>query len=335
MRGGGWEGLAARVRGLSTHLVSPGRMRELSRIGDLGMLVRALEELHVVEGVGGSPLALETAMRRVAAQRLATMWRWADTRQPQLAPLMEEEDRRSVRALVRGAAAGAPPASRLAGLLPTPSLPTAALEELSNQATPAEVGTLLRAWAHPFGDAIAPAAANDLFATECALQRLWAARAATALRLGPGTMHEYVGLLVDLANVSTALTLAGHRSDVEPATLFTPGGAHLGPEQFAKAATSRSRPAAGEVLAAAIEPPALAAAVSDASLGHLPLEDGALRALIGWSRDLARRDPTGAAPVIHYVLRLRAQLRDVQLLVWRLALGAPPPGPRQFLSVAA
>jgi vacuolar-type H+-ATPase subunit C/Vma6 len=148
-------------------------------------------------------------------------------------------------------------------------------------------------------------------------------------------MHEYVGLLVDLANVSTALTLAGHRSDVEPATLFTPGGAHLGPEQFAKAATSRSRPAAGEVLAATIEPPALAAAVSDASLGHLPLEDGALRALIGWSRDLARRDPTGAAPVIHYVLRLRAQLRDVQLLVWRLALGAPPPGPRQFLSVAA
>ncbi|HEY0996551.1 MAG TPA: V-type ATPase subunit, partial [Gemmatimonadaceae bacterium] len=283
MRSGGWEGLAARVRGLSTHLVTAARMRELSRIGDLGMLVRALEELHVVEGVGAAPLAIETGLRRVAAQRLATMWRWADTRQPQLAPLMEEEDRRSVRALVRGAAAGASPASRLAGLLPTPGLPTAALEELANQATPAEVGALLRAWGHPFGDAITPAAANDLFATECALQRAWAARAAGALRLGPGTMHEFVGLLIDLGNASTALTLAGHHSDVEAAELYTPGGAHLDAGSFAKAAAARTRADAGEVLAAAMEPPALAVAVSDASLGHVPLEDGALRALAGWS----------------------------------------------------
>ncbi len=335
MRNGGWEGLATRVRGLSTHLVGAGRLRELSRIGDLGMLVRALEELHVVEGVAGSPVGVETAMRRAAAQRLATMWRWADIRQPQLAPLLEEEDRRSVRALVRGAAAGASPAARLAGLLATPSLPTAALEELANQATPAEVGTLLRAWGHAFGDVITPGAANDLFATECALQHAWAARAAAALRFGPATMREFVGLLIDLSNATTALTLAGSPADVDRGPLFTPGGAHVGATAFARAASARARADAGEQLAAAMEPPTLADAVSDASLGHMPLEDGALRALIGWSRDLARREPTGPAPVIHYVLRLRAQLRDLQLLAWRLALGAPPPSPRHLLSAAA
>ncbi|MHB0948107.1 MAG: V-type ATPase subunit [Gemmatimonadaceae bacterium] len=335
MRNGGWEGLATRVRGLSTHLVGAARMRELLRIGDLRMLVRALEELHVVESVAGSPVGVETAMRRVAAQRLATMWRWADTRQAQLAPLLEEEDRRSVRALVRGAAAGASPAARLAGLLATPTLPAAALDELASQATPAEVGTLLRAWGHPFGDVVIPSAASDLFATECALQRKWATRAAAAVRFGPGTMQAFIGLLVDLANAATALTLAGSHADVEAAALFTPGGAHVGAAAFARAATARSPAAAGEQLAAAMEPPLLAAAVSDASMGHVPLEDGALRALIGWSRDLSRREPTGPAPVIHYVLRLRAQLRDIQLLVWRLALSAPQPSPHQLVSAVA
>ena len=41
-----------------------------------------------------------------------------------------------------------------------------------------------------------------------------------------------------------------------------------------------------------------------------------------WRRR-ARTEPLGAAPVVHYLLRLRAEVRLLQRAVWGLALGAP------------
>lgn len=334
MKEGGWEPLAARVRGLATHLLNAARLREIARADDLNALARALADAGATVGVAPDPVALEIAARRVVAGYVATVWRWAGDRQPELAPFLEDEDRRSVRALVRGAAAGAAPASRLASLVPTPMLPIRALDELAKQATAAEVGALLRAWKHPFGAAITAADSADLLATESAVDRLWAARAREALGHGPDVLRRALGLIVDATNAGTALVLASQHSDVDHASLFLDGGARIHAAKFDAAIAKGNRPDAGELLSLVIEPPSLAAAVSDASIGSVPLEDGVLRALIGWARVEARRDPTGPASVIEFLFRVRAQLHDLQLLAWRIALGAPRVLPHQLLVAA-
>lgn len=332
MKEGGWEGLAVRVRGLATHLLTGARLRELSRVAEMHALGRALEDARAIEGAATSATAIEGAARRLVAAHLVTMWRWADERQPLLVPFLEDEDRRSVRALVRGAASGAPPAARLAGLLPTPTLPRRALDELAAQGRPAEVGALLRAWGHPFGDVITEGTAGDLLETECAVDRLWGARAGAALHHGPRVLREAMAMTIDVANAGTALTLSTQRADEHPERFFVPGGRDVTPALFARAIASESRPTPGERLAAAMRLPRLGEAIQDASLGAMPLEDGALRAMLAWARTEARREPTGPAPVLLFLYRLRAQVRDVQLLVWRLALGAPPPAPHQLVA---
>ncbi len=46
-------------------------------------------------------------------------------------------------------------------------------------------------------------------------------------------------------------------------------------------------------------------------------------ALIAEYRTMARAEPLGLAPVLLYVLRLRAEHRALQRILWQLALGVP------------
>ena len=183
-----WEDLNARARGLGTHLLSGPQLNALAMAADIAALGEALRRLgYPLEEGAASPGALELALRRMAAGRLHILARWCGPRVGVLAVWFEDEDRRSLRAMLRGAVQHAPADTRLAGLVPTPALPERALRELANQPTPAAVAALLTAWRNPYGSALLAAASvaqPDLFTLEILVNRTFAQRATRAARGG-------------------------------------------------------------------------------------------------------------------------------------------------------
>ena len=166
-----WEDLTARTRGLATHLLAPGQLDGLARAPDFDALSDAFRALGLLVPEGGTvtPEQLELSVRRAAAAKLRTLTRWAGARKALLAVVFEDEDRRSLRAMLRGAVHGASAEQRLGGLIPTPALPERALGELARQPTPGAVAALLAAWGSPYGPALLPDAAAvhpDLLALE-------------------------------------------------------------------------------------------------------------------------------------------------------------------------
>jgi vacuolar-type H+-ATPase subunit C/Vma6 len=237
--------------------------------------------------------------------------------------VLEDEDRRSVRAILRGAAAGAASEARLAGLIPTPALPERLLEELAAKPTPKEVAALLAVWGHPFGPAAVGAASvehPDLFRLELEIDRVFAARAVAGARRGGPVLRAFVADAIDYANAMAALVLAAGESEQPPASAFLAGGRRLDRQRFLEAVAAGA--GAGAKLAAAFgadEAALLQRHAGDA--GALERELLALR--IRRLRDLARRDPLGSAPLLLYFLRLRAEQENLRLLLWGAALGAP------------
>ncbi|TMQ04266.1 MAG: hypothetical protein E6J90_51775, partial [Deltaproteobacteria bacterium] len=95
--------VAARARGLATTVVAADALAAIDRARDAGELAAALAraDLRVVAPIDGD--AIDRLARDRVAADLAVLARWTDA----LAPLELDEDRRSLRAIVRGVAAGA------------------------------------------------------------------------------------------------------------------------------------------------------------------------------------------------------------------------------------
>lgn len=338
----GWEDLVARVRGLSSHLVGRKRLIEAAQASDLVRMITLLEEASGESlGVapGSSPPQTELAVRRAAAAHLITLARWSLTRTRFLTPFFLDEDRRSVRTLLRGAAAGSPPEERLRGLVPTPALPERALRELAAQRSVAEIAAQLSAWNHPFGSRLLAVARDpkpDLLRLDLVLNDIYITESAAAIRRSPrghDTRREltsYVSDTADVENAMTALQLAGQPTTIAPEEFFLPGGRYLSRDSFLAVATSPSL-AAGQAL--------VEREFRDTPFAHAfggSLRDVEDRVLAVRLRDAVRKAllfPLGAAPVIAFVLRLRAEVRDLCLIIWRLAAGAPPPTAREIVSV--
>jgi vacuolar-type H+-ATPase subunit C/Vma6 len=331
-----WDDLVARVRGLATHLSERPRLIELAGARDLRALGAALEEAFGVPlaANGVDAEALELMVRRIAARHLRILSRWSGDRGRFLAPLFLLEDRRSVRALLRGAAASAPPQERIAGLLPTGLLGEGELEALSAQTTVAGVVALLAAWGHPFGHALLEESRRpqpDLLELEVVLAREWATRALGAAARAPwadGARRElraFVQHTLDLENAFTAIQLSGQRVRTDAAAFFIDGGRRVGRENFLDAARSSDADGAMVVLRRQLHGTAIAP-VFDA-VGDHTIEDAALAAELRQASDAARRRPLGIAPILAYFARLRAQVRDLQRIIWRVATGAPALSP--------
>jgi len=323
-----WGDLVARARGLSTHLLSATQLARLADCVDLPAFaalaaeygaIEALAEPHVAE-----PHALELAARRRATQRFALIVRWARERITALTPLMDDEDRRAVRALARGAVGGIPGPERMAGLVPTPLLPVRALEELSRAGDLATIGALLIAWRHPFGTVVSEEGTRqtvDLFRFEVALARASAQRARACAGRADPAMRHYVERTIDLENLSAALVLAGHDTDALPASVFISGGAIVTLDDLAFAADNASPDAVAQHLSTRVRaaPPLLAALHP----GPRTAADAALSAMIGEFRRRSLREPGGLAAVIAFWLRQRAELQALQQITWRIAMGVP------------
>lgn len=335
-----WEAVNARARGLRTHLLSRVQITALTDVPDLRTLVARLVSLGfpVAETVEPTAADLELAVRRRAAADLAVLARWTGGRPEITALLYDEEDRRSIRALVRGAVERIPAEQRLAGLIPTPGLPERALGELARAPTAAAVAALLVAWQHPCGPALADAARAvepDLFQFEQALGRAVAARLTAIGRRAHGLVQSYVQDSIDVENALAAIALAAAPRDVKARDALLHGGRGVTLELFLRAIATGDATAAARTLAAALGTGPLATGLGTHAETPAALEDGILAARLAGLRDATRQDPLGPAPLLSFALALRAQSRDLHRVIWGVALGAPPPLVTRELVTAA
>jgi vacuolar-type H+-ATPase subunit C/Vma6 len=324
-----WDDLNARSRGLTRHLLGRSALERLARVPDLPTLADELRLLGYPLPAEGKPdgTAIELAARRQMARQLAILSRWAGPRRPALAILFEDEERRSIIGLLRGAVQHAAPALRLSGLMPTFSLPERALEELSRQPSPAAIASLLLTWDHPLARAILPQAGQpqpDLLRLEILIHRAFAERALKLARREErnGPLVHYVQRLIDLENAFTVLVLSEEK-DARVAEYWLDGGRALTADVAQRAVASGSPAAAGRVLAKAFRGSPVAAALADPGQHEAGIEVAVLRAQIAELRETSRRDPLSPALLLGYGLRLRAELLDLRRTIWGLALGAP------------
>ncbi|HUO51834.1 MAG TPA: V-type ATPase subunit [Gemmatimonadaceae bacterium] len=298
-----WGDVVARAAGLSTRLVGGDTLRTLARTPDLPSLWSSLERLApeylpAAERRAPSPPLLERAARRVMGARLAVLARWCGGRVTRIAPVYEAEDHRSIRAALRGAAAGAPPDERRAGLIATPSLPEAALDELTQQPTTAAVAALLAAWGHPFASAILEEAAReqpDLYTLEGRLDLRFTRRAEAVAYYAGAPFKDWVRVTL-LAQGAWTAALAE-----DPAAALAPLALEMPATPLGALLARGGVPAADALDRATIET-------------HLAVQ-----------RAHARRDPIGLGPVLYFVARLRAEVRDLTRIAWGIALGMPAP----------
>jgi len=271
---------------------------------------------------------VEAGLRRWAAGRLALLEvRLGPRRAAGVRTVLEEEDRRSLRALLRGAAAGARPELRAGGLVPTSRLPAPAIEAMSRAPDVPSLVAGLRRLGHPAASTLEGAAATtvpDLLRLEAALDRAFAARALEGARHGGSETLAFVREAVDLANAASALALAAAPGDVDPGWVFVEGGARVDAPLLARAVLAGSREAAASMLAPAFADGPLEVAFGDAAAGPGGWERRALGLRIDAWRRTALTAPLGPAPFLVYTLRLRASVSDLSRLAWAAALGAPP-----------
>ena len=324
-----WGDVNVRARGLGTHLLGRGRLEPLARSLDLPTLAVELAAagypMAALEGAAAAA-DVELAVRRGAAARLRTLTRWTGSRTQVLAVVFEDEDRRSLRALVRGAIGGTPRDERLAGQIPTPSLPERALRELAGLDTVGRIAGLLVVWRNPYGVPLQPLGAErrpDPFELDLALAQTFARRALRASRRGGRELKAYVRRLIDVENLYGALLLAGS-DDADAERCYLEGGSVLDRATFLAAAAERDRAGAVDSLQEAFAETPIAEMLGRVGTDPSRLEAALLAAQLRVLRKRSRIAPLGPAPLLSYVLRLRAEVIDLQRIIWGVSLGAPP-----------
>ena len=328
--------LIARAKGLARHLLTREALERLAESDDVGILSRRLAGAAPSIGPLVEPadvFTVEAAAARTAHRHLRTLRRWQDQLRGLLDLFDARQDRRSLRALIRGAATGAAADARLSGLLPTMSLPQRILRDLAHQPSPADVVRGLVVASHPDAPRLLPLIGKsqvDLFAIEVALTRGFAERASRAAACVDRFARTFVSDSIDLLNVETALRMAGQPREIDSRALFVSGGHSLSPSVFASAAASDSPERAATVLTAALAHhwpsslPPVATQLEDIDRAFLV---GALDRLTV----AARTDPLSSAPVLKVLLLIEAESRDIRALAWGAQLGVPARFRRQNL----
>jgi len=325
--------LVARAAGVRTHLVTRPMLDRAAEAADVPGLVRQLRGWGAdLDTAGDSPdaAAMDRAVGRTALRHLRTLERWQVRGGGAVEVVTANLERRAMRALIRGAAQGAPVPARLDGVLPTRRLPVRALEALAREATPAAVVRHLVLLHYPGALDWLPLvrqAQPDLLAIDVALLRAFAVRARAAAAGGDRVLRQYVGELIDLGNLLNALLV---RPAIRPESTFVDGGRWLAREAFERATSAPSRDAAGSVLRVALAGSPLAR-LSFAAGAFARLDREFLREALARYRALARRDPLSSAGVIAVLLQLEAQSRDLRALTWGIVFGTPPARRREEL----
>jgi vacuolar-type H+-ATPase subunit C/Vma6 len=285
-----------------------------------------------------TPDAFDRETGRLVADRLQLLGRWLGSGRRALAVVYEEEDRRTLRALLRGAAQGISAIGRLRGAVPTPNLPDRTLEQLARAESTADLARILVRAGHPAGRALlavrpATGESSGLHRLEAALARLFVTRATRAARGAGRLIAEFVALHVDVENAGTLLAATGTEAPV-PNDWYLPGGDRIDQARFARVAARADARSVREELAGLFRRTALEPAfeIDQEASGF---ERGILRATVAWLRRAARHDPLGPAVVLEVVQRIRVEAHDVRLVVNAASLGAPASTVEPALATAA
>jgi vacuolar-type H+-ATPase subunit C/Vma6 len=326
-----WEDLAARARGLSGRLLPPEERRRLAASSDLPALAAAMEEAGFLVGPTApgrvSPSLLERAVRRRATESLALLARRAEERAGLLSVIFEDEDRRSLRVLLRGALQGAGLEERLGALLATPGLPERVLQELARVESPAQLVGLLVLWRSPYGPPLVDEARRphpDPFRLEAVLRTTFFSRVRRFTT--DAAVRRYVTELADLENIRTLLLLVSQPREDRPEQWFLPGGRMLEGRLFRRLARESEEAAqAVEGLAERFASTAWGPVLTRHASDPAGLEEALLSAHVRILRRRAREEPLGPVPVLLYALQLRAEALDLRRVIWGVALGVPGP----------
>jgi vacuolar-type H+-ATPase subunit C/Vma6 len=328
-----WDDVNARARGLATHLLDRSALASLSGVPDWPAFVSRVTALgyplDLAGGATADPPAFDRAVSLAASARLGLLERWLSARAGVLAVVLEDEEFRTVRALLRGAAEGASPGARLRASTPTPQLPMRSLERLARAASVPELARELQRIGHPAGralqDALGRASAPDLRALEWALARLFTVRAVRAARAGGPVVRRFASELVNQENAWTLLLAAPLEPGGAADRDFLPGGMLLTREHFARLRAERDGDRVLQELRRLLEGTALGTALAAEPFDLSSLEQRAASARIAWLRGLARRDPLGPAVILAVLERIRAEARALRAIAWGVAFGAPAP----------
>ncbi len=308
--------VAARARGLETRLASDALLAEIEHASDVRALAAALGRAGLAEDAAWT--AVEHAVRHRTAAQLAILARWTRDVPDALAAIELDEDRRSLRAIVRGLAAAVPAERRRLATTPTSRLPERVLARLAAATSVAELHAQLARIDHPLAPALGAddETAIDVLALEVALTTAYAAFARP--RAKDRAVREYIAQVIDLENATSALLAAARGKGVAVPGLFVPGGTRLDASTFDRAARG-SLDDARELLASAFTGTPLERALLAPSPSAI--EDAALAWQLVTQRRLRRTDPHGLAAALHVVLRARDEAHRLRRAAWRLALG--------------
>ncbi len=317
-----------RARGLRTHLLQPQDFERMARSGSLSALHRELSARGFTRSeAAATPGTLEREVRRRAAEQMAVLARWAtDGRDAVLAVILEDEDRRSIDAILRGAAQGATTEARMSGLVPTARLSERALRALAAQSTMADVVRLLALWGHPFAPALVPEVTESrpsLLHVEAALQKAFANRARERAAKGGTQLVEYVQQVIDVMNAWSALLHFPERDPSLIDLVFLEGGRWLGREAFEEIWSAESLGGVERRLSYELRASPLKSAFEGKIESLTELESAVLEAQIAWQHRNMRLDPSGAAPILAFALELRAEVVNLRRIVWGIAMDAP------------
>jgi vacuolar-type H+-ATPase subunit C/Vma6 len=270
---------------------------------------------------------LEQALRRQVGATLRILHIWLGARAPLLAVATDAEDRRSLRAMIRGAVGGASAGARLAGLIPTPGLPERLLEELAVRTRIRDQGLLLLAARHPYARPILTAADErdaGLFEIEQALTRAYVQRARLNARGAGRLVQDHVRSIIDRENCRAALLLARGGGEEPIRTAFLDGG-RLSLRTFEEAARSGDPVRAASILGRALGG-ADAVLLARHALDPAALEDAIERDDLRRLARLARLDPLGPAPALHFLQHLRLYATTLGRLLWSVEFRAAAAG---------
>jgi hypothetical protein len=316
--------VAVRARGLQNHLYSRHALERLARSAGSGVLASALQGAGYwpapsPRGVSLSAAeAIDSSIEYGFARRLVVLASWLGSRREIFAAVFEDEERRALRIRLRRLVSGGSRAGfdrPGAGLW---ALPRPLREQLERVEDLAGLLAALRrarsAYAQPIARALREQG-EDLIALELALDRAFTSRARRgAARLG-GRLLAWVADAIDLENAWGAV-VGGVESFVE-------GGARLSRAQHAEIAGETSEDSRRRHLARVFRGTTLSVVFDDPLVPLPALEVRATAARIAAERRAARVDPIGAAPILEFVMRLRAERADLRRINWGIAQGLP------------
>jgi hypothetical protein len=299
--------VAVRARGLQNHLYSRHALERLARSAGSGVLASALQ------GAGYWPAPSPRGVSLSAAEAIDSS---IEYRREIFAAVFEDEERRALRIRLRRLVSGGSRAGFDRPGAALWALPRPLREQLDRVDDLAGLLAALRrarsAYARPLARALREQG-EDLIALELALDRAFTSRARRgAARLG-GRLLAWVADSIDLENAWDAVVGGG--------VVFVEGGARLSREQHSEIADETSERSRRRRLGRVFAGTTLSAVFDDPLVPLPALEVRATAARIAAERRAARVDPIGAAPILEFVMRLRAERTDLRRINSGIAQG--------------